>query len=449
MIASIFRPSRIKNGKRVRRRCYYGQFRLTGQTKLTRYSLDTTDREVAWIRLMERVKEAQRASEGLAPPTTVTQAARTPLDDLFDQYLTDLRRCGKDDKYTDILNYRLCRLARECGWENLKQIKATAFEAWRVKRADLSAKTSNEYLTTIRSFMRWLLDRQMLETDPLRVVKKVQQAGRAVRLRRALTGDELLRLLNAAGPRMPLYLTAVTTGLRRGEIESLVWRDVELGGDRPYIRLKAQNAKNRRAATIPLRRDVASVLAKFRPTNGGDDEPIFPRMRRLETWKADLKAAGIAFTDAVGRRADFHALRHCFCSMLAQAGVPQRIAQEAMRHSDPKLTAMVYTDPSVLNTAAAIESLPITIPTAEPTAENGGSEQASAHRREQNPGKPGLTLADAVAAGSGEILPQPIEGDGDSRALATDGTEGQKSENGSGGRARTYNLGVNSALLYH
>jgi hypothetical protein len=38
--------------------------------------------------------------------------------------------------------------------------------------------------------------------------------------------------------------------------------------------------------------------------------------------------------------------------------VGQRLAQEALRHSDPRLTAMVYTDASQLPMAAAIEKLP-------------------------------------------------------------------------------------------
>jgi integrase len=445
MNASVFRPSRIKNGKRVRQRIYCGQYRLPGQTKVTRLSLETTDREVAIARLKRIVRDRELEAEGLAPARSVTLAAQTAFDELLDQYLTDLRRRGKAEKYTGVLEYRLTRLAKECGWDQLRQVNATSFESWRARRSELSAKTSNDFLGAMRSFLGWLIEREMLTVDPLKVVKKVQQAGQVVRTRRALTGDELLRLLAASGTRMPLYLTAVTTGLRRAEIESLCWRDVQLEGKQPCLRLQAEHAKNRRTTTVPLRRDVAEVLARFRPAGGGDDEPVFPRMRRLETWKADLKAAGIPFTDGAGRRADFHALRHTFCSMLAKAGVPQRVAQEAMRHSDPKLTAMVYTDPAMLNTAAAVESLPITIP----TAETAQPDQPYALPYALASGTGGLSVSPAVPATPAQADVQPIENGPVSREKSAPDARGQKDGDGSGGRARTYNLGVNSALLYH
>ena len=59
----------------------------------------------------------------------------------------------------------------------------------------------------------------------------------------------------------------------------------------------------------------------------------------------------------MGRKVDFHALRNTFTTKLARAGVPQRLVQELMRHSDPRLTAMVYTDGSQLPTFAAVENL--------------------------------------------------------------------------------------------
>ena len=53
-----------------------------------------------------------------------------------------------------------------------------------------------------------------------------------------------------------------------------------------------------------------------------------------------------------------HSLRVTFGSMLAAAGVPLTTAQHLMRHSDPKLTASVYTDPAVLDLRGAVSKLP-------------------------------------------------------------------------------------------
>ena len=50
---------------------------------------------------------------------------------------------------------------------------------------------------------------------------------------------------------------------------------------------------------------------------------------------------------------------HRFGTHLSLAGVAPRVAQAAMRHSDIKLTMNTYTDSRLLDTAEAVESLPI------------------------------------------------------------------------------------------
>jgi hypothetical protein len=51
-------------------------------------------------------------------------------------------------------------------------------------------------------------------------------------------------------------------------------------------------------------------------------------------------------------------LRHKFGTMLAKAGVPLQVAQKAMRHSTPVLTANVYTHLGLLDVAGAVDKLP-------------------------------------------------------------------------------------------
>jgi integrase len=58
--------------------------------------------------------------------------------------------------------------------------------------------------------------------------------------------------------------------------------------------------------------------------------------------REDRDAAGIPYDTADGT-ADFHALRVTFATRLALAGVSLVQAQKLMRHSDPKLTANIYT----------------------------------------------------------------------------------------------------------
>ena len=52
------------------------------------------------------------------------------------------------------------------------------------------------------------------------------------------------------------------------------------------------------------------------------------------------------------------ALRHAFATPVNKNGVAPRMAQAAMRNSSLDLTMNVYTDPSLLDVAGALEALP-------------------------------------------------------------------------------------------
>jgi len=89
------------------------------------------------------------------------------------------------------------------------------------------------------------------------------------------------------------------------------------------------------------------------------DEPLFSVPRNLiNSFNLDLAAAGIPKEDERGRTLDLHALRHTFGTHLSKNGVAPRTAQAALRHSSLDLTMNVYTDPSLLDVARALEKLP-------------------------------------------------------------------------------------------
>ena len=74
----------------------------------------------------------------------------------------------------------------------------------------------------------------------------------------------------------------------------------------------------------------------------------------MDTFRLDLAAAGIQYIDTEGRFADFHALRMTYFTLLALAGVAERMRMELNRHSDARLTAHTYTDASMLPLSAAV-----------------------------------------------------------------------------------------------
>ena len=65
----------------------------------------------------------------------------------------------------------------------------------------------------------------------------------------------------------------------------------------------------------------------------------------------------MAKRDEHGRKVDLHALRHTFATRLARAGVELVQAQKLLGHSDPKLTAEVYTHLAPDDLRGAVEAV--------------------------------------------------------------------------------------------
>ena len=75
--------------------------------------------------------------------------------------------------------------------------------------------------------------------------------------------------------------------------------------------------------------------------------PVDPQKRRTDQG-----------TRTTSRDLDFRALRYTYVTFLARSGVSPRVLQVLSRHSDPKLSANVYTAASKLDTVHAIKGLP-------------------------------------------------------------------------------------------
>ena len=215
----------------------------------------------------------------------------------------------------------------------------------------------NTYVVTAKGFCTWLVRQGRMPSNPLAAIGLVEQRGREVRVRRALSDAEIMRLLDVAGEYRKVYLTALTTGLRKGELAGLRWDDVRLDAARPFINVRASISKNRKVATMFLRQDVAAALAAIRTPDIADDASVF-KMPSRKRFYGHLLAAGIEQKDGQGRIVDFHALRHSFITALSRAGVQPRVAMELARHSQIDLTMRVYTDAGLLGTGDAIDSLP-------------------------------------------------------------------------------------------
>jgi integrase len=376
-MASVFKRSRwvdasgrkcsmeTPGAKRVESRFYTVQVVVDGRTRTIKGYTD----KAASLQMGAKLERAKaQGAQCLDDPFKVHRARR--LSEHVADWIAELRQLGRDHVYVGLCETRMARLISECGWGSLSAVNAERFMQWRstatstvgtarVKGSNvktMGARTMNHYFETLRTFCRWCIKRKRLASNPVAEVLLVETSGKLRRQRRALTELEIAALLAVVPDRHQLhYRIILNTGLRRDELRQLRWGDVKLGPPLPCIRLRGETTKAKRSDVLPLRADLAELLAKVA---AGDDLRVCKTMPSMESHKRYLAKAGIAYEDEQKRRADFHALRHTYGTMLARAGIAPRVAMSLMRHTDMNLTMNVYTDPRVFDLAGAVEKLP-------------------------------------------------------------------------------------------
>ena len=358
MIKTLYKPKRLRNGKRVVSRLYSLKLRLNGENRISCIALGVSDRQVAEERARQIVQEREKEIVGLLAPKVQREAAQSSLVRHIQEFIGDLKAKGRNGKYIDQLESQLRGLSTVCGWQSVNEVTPDSFVRWRSCQKQ-SPKTLNEYLASAKGLLNWMVGQGRLASNPLASVQKVETRGREVRPRRAYTNDELKALFGVAGKYRLICLTAVLTGIRHGEMKRLCWGDFNLSLEKPSVLVRASISKNHKQACLPLYPALAVELSRFRPANAVAGDLVFAgTVPRSEVFNVLLKKAGVAKVDSQGRVVDFHSLRHTFCTNLHRAGVPQREAMELMRHNDPRLTANTYADASLFSLRSAVEKLP-------------------------------------------------------------------------------------------
>ena len=387
-------PKATPGAKVVKERSakWYGQY--TDATGVRRRVPLCGDKAAARAMLAALEREADRGRAGLVDP--YAEHRRAPIAEALADYEGYLGTKGLTADYLKETLRELSHVLAHSEARSIGEIRPEAVDRFlgMLAARGTGPVSRNHYLIAAKSFTRWCLLTRRLGEDPLACLRPASKAVR--RRRRALTTDELVRLVAAArerpllaaltikrGPRMGMpeaavhpdtramlerlglehaliYKTLVHTGLRRGELASVEVRNLTLDGDRPCVTLHGEDTKNGQDASVPLRDDLAKDLADWVAATGkGPTDRVFRIGEEfLRVLKRDLAHAGIPFKDEMGRQVDVHALRHTTASHMGKGRVNPRVAQAFMRHSDVNMTMSTYTDARLLDEREALDALP-------------------------------------------------------------------------------------------
>lgn len=175
-----------------------------------------------------------------------------------------------------------------------------------------------------------------------------------------LNFDEADRLLAGADPEWrPMILTALRTGMRRGELMALRWEDVDLVAGQIHLRQAVSRGvigtpKSGKSRLIPMSDELVASLKAYRHLKGelvfcGPDGKLLRRDEIKHPLRRACKRAGL-------RQVGWHVLRHTFASHLVMRGVPLKAVQEMLGHATIEMT-MHYSHLSPFVTRDAVRLL--------------------------------------------------------------------------------------------
>mgnify|MGYP003675946189 CR=1 FL=1 len=298
------------------------------------------------ITLIEVKREAQRLNLLISQGVDIQLEKNLSLQQenieslTFKQYLDTfyLEWIAKSHKSADkTKNYLLTAL---CPLHNimLKGItteKLNKFLYQYKKDNNVSNSTLNKAITILKSALNRAVEFGYMDKNNINSFKKLKESSAKVRY---LSKDETALFLSTLeknqGNTHDIIVLAYYSGMRRGEIFSLKWKDIDFNTNQ--INLDHLNTKSGKSRTIPMHPKILDLLSTI--PQSGKDEYIFKspvtggRLQDIKkSWSSFLKDAGISDFR-------FHDLRHNFASQLIMKGQSLSVVRELLGHSDFKMT---------------------------------------------------------------------------------------------------------------
>ena len=240
--------------------------------------------------------------------TLKTKKATETLGHIFDQYNDEVAPLHRS-KTTSFI---LASLRSRLGDVRISAFNARDLAEWRNKRLkEVKAATVVRELNTLSAMLNharreWC----MPVSNPVADIKR--PTVDASRTRRLIDGEELKLILALSPVYRNIVRLALATAMRRGEVLSLLWSNVNLDG-RVAVLPMTKNGEMRR---VPLSKDAIAVLKEQRINNVQSiTGKVFDvtQISLDKAWRRACRSAGVS-----GLR--FHDLRHEAISRLFESG---------------------------------------------------------------------------------------------------------------------------------
>lgn len=296
-------------------------------------------------------KNLQERDEGIA-----ADSEGLTIERYFNRWLESIRGNVRPGTYKPYEAIVRLHIKPTLGTVKLDKLNAMQLEKLYRQKLDagLSSRRVRYIHVTVRKALKDAVRLQLLSRNVADSAIPPRQVKSEIE---PLTRDQMRSLLEASrGDRLhALYVLAITTGMRQGELIGLQWKDVDLDGSTlrvnrsVYEGLVSPPKTSAGRRTIRLSKLALSALKQHRvdaaTRNERISEWVFPNANGTpighqnlhnRSWKPLLRRAGLPHS------VRFHDLRHSCISLLLARGVPVKVVSEMAGHADISVTLSVY-----------------------------------------------------------------------------------------------------------
>jgi len=276
------------------------------------------------------ISRKQNIKEGKGIPE-IKRIKNHSFKDLADEYLKFAERQRSFESKQGFIK----QLVERFGPLPLRRFNTMIVEQFQTERLQKKNKpaTINRLLATLKHMFTKAVEWDMVEEETLKRVRKAKLLPENNRRLRYLSKDECKNLVNACAPHLrPIVITALNTGMRRGEILGLTWDRVDLKNG--FILLDVTKNGDRREIPIndTLRITLQDIVRRL------DVSYVFYDSTTGKPIKEIKRSFNTALRKVKIHDFHFHDLRHTFASHLVMAGVDLTTIKELLGHKNLTMT---------------------------------------------------------------------------------------------------------------
>ena len=212
----------------------------------------------------------------------------------------------------------------------LKSITPLHLEKYKQRRVkEVKPSTVNRDLALMKFMFSLAVKWGYTKSNPVKEISLFKENNKRFRY---LLEDEIHRLIECSPLQLkPVVITALNTGMRKGNILGLKWSDIDFSNNLILL----DDSKGGNARQIPINDYLRGILLDLKNNNSSD----YVFLNKLGKPYRDVS---VAFKRACKKARIiefcFHDLRHTFASHLAMANIPILTIQRLMGHKTIQMT---------------------------------------------------------------------------------------------------------------